>query len=183
MRWVAEEVAEADVDEPVGPVGRQRHAELLHQSTPVGRGDDRRGAGSVRVDACVTEDGYLAEAIEHRLGTGDVVEVGVHHGNDGAIGDRGQFVERLVHLLVRLASVDGDDAVRSFDKALIGQAIADQAPNAGAHCVHAPFHELRLSNVGRVSDTTIVERDRVRGVGGERTTWSGSCIHGAETRC
>ena len=115
----AEVETEADVDQGIGSVGRQEDPELVDE--PAGRHGSELHAdpSAVGDDPFVAPDRHGVAGAIDRGCTGDVVEVGVDHRDDGCGGLLAHGIERPPHLLDRLAGVDGDEAVGAFDKVLV----------------------------------------------------------------
>jgi len=103
---------EPDVHHTVGPDVREHESELLDDPSHQRRAQFDRHPAQVRLDLLVTPGGQLVTGIGHeRRGAVAAVEVGVDHRDDRRIGSLANGVERLLHLLHRLAGVDDDQAL------------------------------------------------------------------------
>ena len=118
------------IDQAVRPVGVEEHAELLDEASARRCTDLGGDPTAIADDPVMPPDVDVAtDLVEHGLGTGDIVKVGVDHRRDRRCGDLAQRTERGGHLLVGLTRVDDDDALGSFDERLVGEAVADKAPH------------------------------------------------------
>ena len=118
MRRVAEAGPEPDADHAVDTFGGQADAELRHQVALVHGRYLCAGALAVDGDARMGPDRQRVDA-GHGTRAGNTVEMRVGHGDDGCVGVLTQAGQGALHLLHRLAGVDGDDAARPLHKGLV----------------------------------------------------------------
>ena len=81
---------------------------------------------------------------EDCLRSADVVEVGVHYGHHWHLSPSAELSQRRGHLLIALAGVDGDDALRALDERLVRQTVAHQGPDPRRDIVECAHHPRRL---------------------------------------
>ena len=86
---------EPDIDQTVGPVLVEQHAELLDEASARRCADLGGDPTAIADDPVMSPNVDVAtDLVEHGLGTGDIVEVGVDHRRDRRCGDLAQRTER-----------------------------------------------------------------------------------------
>ena len=95
------------------------------------------------------------------------MKVTVDHGNDRRRSHLTNVRKRCRHLFDRLTGVDRNETVRPLDERLIGQPVADQAPDTRSNGPQLASEQLGMRNRIAVRKLTLIGHTGARPVGFE----------------
>jgi hypothetical protein len=127
----AELKPETGMDKPIGSVCRKVDAELFNETAAIGGADQLGNSLKVGHDAFMSKDRQApAGVLEDGARAADIMKMRIHDGHDRTVGEGSQLTEGGAHLFDGFTRINGDETIGSLNKGLVGQAIANEAPDA-----------------------------------------------------